>query len=121
MRLGPTILGCTIAIRQRYPGEAKNVGLAALGAYTWLKYCIVVDHDVDVHDMDDVWWAVTTRTNPERAVRVIADAPTFPRDPHGVHDSRAILDATIPFGEWTDFGRRVPPGDGSLRLEDWIA
>ena len=121
LRLGPTILGCTIAIRQRYPGEAKNVGLAAHGAYSWLKYCIVVDHDVDVHDMNDVWWAVTTRTNPERAVRVIADAPTFPRDPHGVHDSRAILDATIPFGEWTAFGRRTPPGDPSLRLDDWLA
>ncbi len=120
LRLGPTILGCTIAIRQHYPGEAKNVGLAALGAYPWLKYCLVVDHDVDVHDMDDVWWAVTTRTNPERAVRVIADAPTFPRDPHGVHESRAILDATIPVDEWAAFERRVPPG-APLELDEWLA
>jgi 3-polyprenyl-4-hydroxybenzoate decarboxylase len=71
--------------------------------------------------MDDVWWAVTTRTNPERALRVIADAPAFPRDRHGVHDSRAILDATIPFGEWTDFRRRTPPGNRSLQLDDWLA
>ncbi len=120
LRLGPTILGCTIAIRQRYPGEAKNVALAALGAYQWLKYCLVVDHDVDVHDMDDVWWAVTTRTNPARALRVIADAPAFPRDPHGVHDSRAILDATIPVGEWAAFERRIPPGD-ALDLDEWLA
>ena len=26
LRLGPTILGCTIAIRQRYPGEARTSG-----------------------------------------------------------------------------------------------
>jgi 2,5-furandicarboxylate decarboxylase 1 len=121
LRLGPTILGCTIAIRQRYPGEAKNVGLAALGAYGWLKYCVVVDHDVDVHDMDDVWWAVTTRSSPEQAIRVVAGAPAFPRDAHGVHASRMILDATSPVGEWVDFERRTPPGGPPLALEDWLA
>ena len=120
MRLGPTILGCTIAIRQRYPGEAKNVGLAALGAYAWLKYCIVVDHDVDVHDMDDVWWAVTSRASPDRAIRVIAGAPAFPRDEHGVHGSRAIVDATIPLDQWKAFERRVPPGHRPMRLEEWL-
>jgi len=119
MRLGPTILGCVLAVRQRYPGEAMNAALAALGAYGWLKYCIVVDHDVDVHDMDDVWWAVSARSSPERALRVIAGAPAFPRDPHGVHGSRAIIDATIPFGEWAAFERKRPPGGDRLRLEDF--
>jgi UbiD family decarboxylase len=121
LRLGPTILGCTIAIRQRYPGEAANVGLAALGAYGWLKYCIVVDHDVDVFDPDDVWWAVTTRSSPERAIRVIPGAPAFPRDDHGVHGSRAVIDATIPFGEWRDFERKRPPGGERLDLDEWLA
>jgi 2,5-furandicarboxylate decarboxylase 1 len=119
-RLGPTILGCAVSIRQRYPGEAKIVGLAALGAYTWLKYCIVVDHDVDVQDLDDVWWAVTTRSSPERAIRIIADAPAFPRDAHGIHSSRAIVDATIPFGEWAHYERRTPPGGPALDLDEWI-
>ncbi len=120
-RLGPTILTCTIAIRQRYPGEAKNVGLAALGAYQWLKYCIVVDHDVDVHDADDVWWAIANRSSPARAIVPAAGAPAFPRDAHGIHDSRAILDATIPFGEWADYERRVPPGGPPLDLDEWLA
>ncbi len=119
-RLGPTILGCAISIRQRYPGEAKNVGLAALGGYQWLKYCIVVDQDVDVWDFDDVWWAVTTRSSPQRAIVVAAGAPAFPRDAHGIHDSRAVLDATIPFGEWAHYERRVPPGEAPLDLEDWL-
>ena len=119
-RLGPTILGCAVSIRQRYPGEAKNVGLTALGAYPWLKYCIVVDHDVDVQDLDDVWWAVTTRSSPEQAIRTIADAPAFPRDAHGIHSSRAIVDATIPFGEWAHYERRTPPGGAALDLDEWI-
>jgi len=121
LRLGPTILGCTVAIRQRYAGEAANVGLAALGAYGWLKYCVVVDHDVDVFDAEDVWWAVTTRSSPERAIRVIPGAPTFPRDEHGVHGSRAVIDATIPVGEWRDFERKRPPGGDRLDLDAWLA
>jgi UbiD family decarboxylase len=121
LRLGPTILGCTIALRQRYPGEAKNVGLTALGAYHWLKYCILVDEDVDVHDLDDVWWAVTARSNPERAVRVVSGAPAFPRDAHDVHGARALIDATIPFGEWTDYERRRPPGGRALDLTQWLS
>jgi UbiD family decarboxylase len=121
VRLGPTILGCAIAIRQRYPGEAKNVGLAALGAYQWLKYCVVVDHDVDVADLDDVWWAVTTRSSPAQALSVVAGAPAFPRDAHDIHGSRAVIDATIPFGEWGHYERRVPPGGPPLDLEEWVA
>ena len=118
--LGPTILACSIAIEARYPGEAKNVGLAALGAYPWLKYCIVVDHDVDVQSLDDVWWAVANRSSPERAIVVAHGAPAFPRDAHGIHGSRAVIDATIPFGTWDHYRRRVPPGEAPLDLDEWL-
>jgi 2,5-furandicarboxylate decarboxylase 1 len=119
--LGPTIFGCTIAIRQRYPGEAKNVGLAALGAYGWLKYCVIVDDDVNVFDQDDVWWAIATRSSPEKAIRILDGAPTFPRDPHGVHGARAVIDATYPFGEPAAFERKRPPGGAPLDLAEWTA
>jgi UbiD family decarboxylase len=121
LRLGPTIMGCAIAIRQRYPGEAKNVGLAAVGAYGWLKTCVVVDADVDVHDADDVAWAVTARSAPDRAFTVLAGAPAFPRDPHGVHASRVVVDATYPVGEDAAFERKRPPGGDRLDLAEWRA
>lgn len=120
-RVGPTILMCTIAIDARYPGEAKNAGLAALGAYPWLKYCIVVDGDVDVRSSDDVWWAIANRSTPERAIVVAHGAPAFPRDAHGIHGSRAIIDATLPFGAWGHYERRIPPGVALLDLDDWLA
>ncbi len=120
VRLLPTILGCAISIEQKYQGEARNVGMAALGVYRWLKYCIVVDHDVNVDDLEDVWWAVTTRSNPADAITVIDRSGGFPRDPFGVHASKALIDATIPLNEWTEFERKVPPGAATVRLEDFL-
>jgi 2,5-furandicarboxylate decarboxylase 1 len=120
VRLLPTILGCAIAIEQRYQGEAKNVAMAALGTYRWLKYCVVVDHDVDPNDLDDVWWAVTTRSNPVSAITVVERSGGFPRDPFAVHTSKAIIDATIPLGEWTEFERKVPPGADTVHLQDFV-
>jgi 2,5-furandicarboxylate decarboxylase 1 len=120
VRLLPTILGCAIAIEQRYQGEAKTVAMAALGSYRWLKYCVVVDHDVDPGNLDDVWWAVNTRSNPADAITIIERSGGFPRDPFGVHASKAIIDATIPLGEWEEFERKAPPGPGNLKLEDFV-
>jgi 2,5-furandicarboxylate decarboxylase 1 len=120
VRLLPTILGCAIAIQQQYQGEARAIGMAALGAYRWLKYCIVVDHDVDPNDLEDVWWAVTTRSNPASAISVVDRAGGFPRDPFGVHASKAIIDATIPLNEWPDFGRKHPPNEGQVHLEEFL-
>jgi UbiD family decarboxylase len=119
VRLLPTILGCAIAIEQRYQGEANAVGMAALGAYPWLKYCIVLDHDVDPNSMDDVWWAVTTRSNPSAAITIV-DGSGFPRDAFGVHSSKVIVDGTIPLGRWAEFERKHPPGSDTLRLEDFV-
>jgi len=120
VRLLPTILGCAISIEQRYVGEAKAVGMAALGVYRWLKYCVVVDHDVDVNSVEDVWWAVNTRSNPADAITVVSKSGGFPRDPFGIHASKAVIDATIPLGEWQEFERKRPPNAGRVRLEDFL-
>jgi UbiD family decarboxylase len=120
VRLLPTILGCAISIEQRYVGEAKAVGLVALGVYRWLKYCVVVDHDVDVNSVEDVWWAVNTRSNPADAITVVSKSGGFPRDPFGIHASKAVIDGTIPLGEWQEFERKRPPGEGSVHLDDFL-
>jgi UbiD family decarboxylase len=120
VKLLPTILGCAISIEQRYVGEAKAVGMAALGVYRWLKYCVVVDHDVDVNSVDDVWWAVNTRSNPADAISVVSRSGGFPRDPFGIHASKAFIDATIPLGEWQEFERKRPRGADRVRLEEFL-
>ncbi len=118
--LAPTILGCTISIRKRFEGEPKNVAAAAFGAYSWLKYCVVVDHDVDVFDMNDVWWAMATRSRPDQGLLLIQHALGFPRDPFKIHQSKLGIDATAPLNQWQEFERKVVPDTAPIHLEDYL-
>lgn len=118
--LAPTILNCMIAIKKRFEGEPKNVAAAAFGAYPWLKYCVVVDHDVDVFNPADVWWAAATRSRPDKGLFVMSEAMGFPRDPFHIHQSKAGIDATAPLNQWEEFERKQVPGEESVRLEDYL-
>jgi UbiD family decarboxylase len=118
--LVPTIMNCAIAIKKRFKEEPKNVAAAAFGAYSWLKYCVVVDHDVDVFDVNEVWWAMATRSRPDKGLLPINDAMGFPRDPFHIHQSKLGIDATAPLDQWSEFERKSVPGNHAIRLEDYI-
>jgi 4-hydroxy-3-polyprenylbenzoate decarboxylase len=104
---GGTRLLIAVAIKQRYPGHARQAGhVAAMchaGAYLG-RYVIVVDEDVDVTDLNDVVWAMCTRADPEQSMDIIKRAWSGPLDPiipterKGLN-SRMIIDACRPF-EW---------------------
>jgi 4-hydroxy-3-polyprenylbenzoate decarboxylase len=72
-----------ISIKKRYPGQAKKVmmGLWGMGQLSLTKMFVTVDHDINVHDMNEVLWAVTTRTDPKRDLMFIENAPTDTLDP----------------------------------------
>ena len=72
-----------VSIKKRYPGQAKKVmmGLWGMGQLSLTKVLIVVDEDVSVHDLNDVIWAVTTRSDPKRDTMLIENAPTDSLDP----------------------------------------
>jgi len=118
--LVPTIMSCMISIKKRFEGEPKNVAAAAFGVYSWLKYCVVVDHDVNVFDVNDVWWAMATRSRPETGLLLIERALGFPRDPFNIHQSKLGIDATAPLNQWEEFERKVVPGADTLRIEDYF-
>jgi UbiD family decarboxylase len=118
--LAPTILSCMISIRKKFEGEPKNVAAAAFGAYSWLKYCVVVDHDVNVFDANDVWWAMATRSRPGTGLFSMDHALGFPRDPFDIHQSKLGIDATAPLNQWQEFERKMVPGAGTVRLEEYL-
>jgi 4-hydroxy-3-polyprenylbenzoate decarboxylase len=72
-----------VSIKKRYPGQAKKVmmGLWGMGQLSLTKILIVVDEDVSVHDINDVIWAVTTRSDPKSDTMLIENAPTDSLDP----------------------------------------
>lgn len=72
-----------VSIKKRYPGQAKKVmmGLWGMGQLSLTKMFVVVDGDVNVHDMNEVIWALTTRTDPARDTIIINNTPTDTLDP----------------------------------------
>jgi len=72
-----------ISIRKRYPGQAKKVmmGLWGMGQLSLTKILVVVDNDVDIHNLDEVVWAITTRSDPKRDTIIIDNTPTDSLDP----------------------------------------
>ncbi|MEB3806933.1 MAG: UbiD family decarboxylase [Desulfurococcales archaeon] len=72
-----------VSIRKRYPGHAKKVmsALWGLGQTSLTKIIIVVDEDIDVHDINQVIWAVSSHVNPERDVVILQHAHTDALDP----------------------------------------
>ncbi len=39
------------------------------------RMCIVVDKDIDIHDLDSVWWSFLTRGNLDTRTHVLSDLP----------------------------------------------
>ena len=72
-----------ISIKKRYPGQAKKVmmGLWGMGQLALTKMFVVVDEDINVHDINDVIWAITTRADAARDTTIINNTPTDTLDP----------------------------------------
>jgi len=102
-----------LSIRQRYPGHSRQAGqLAAMCrsvAYAG-KYVVVVDDDVDVSNLEELMWAVCSRSDPATAIDFIHNTWSTPLDPSippekklkgDFTNSRAVIDACRPF-YWKD-------------------
>ncbi len=115
------VFGCVISIQKQNENQPKNAIMAALGGYTWTKVVVVVDEDVDPFDAADVMWAIQTRCTPETGVYLIPRIPSYTReDVREVHRGKVGIDATVPMGMKKLFERRRFPGEGTIRLEDYV-
>ncbi|MDO8330568.1 MAG: 4-hydroxy-3-polyprenylbenzoate decarboxylase [Fluviicoccus sp.] len=67
-----------ISIRKQYAGHARRVMMGIwsfLRQFTYTKFLIVTDDDVNVRRWDDVIWAMTTRMDPVRDTMSITGTP----------------------------------------------
>jgi 4-hydroxy-3-polyprenylbenzoate decarboxylase len=67
-----------ISIDKAYPGQARRAALAfwsALPQFTYTKFVIVVDKDINVRDPRQVVWAISSKVDPTRDVFILPNTP----------------------------------------------
>jgi UbiD family decarboxylase len=117
----PFVTHPIIKIDPQYEGHARQVMLATIGAEpTWAKVITVVDEDVDIYSMDDVMWAILTRSRPDKDMIIVADTPSFYRDEPKDHWGRLLIDATKPFLRKAEFERKKIRMANEIKLADWF-
>ncbi len=118
-----------VSIAKAYPGHARRVMMAVwsyLRQFTYTKFVIVVDDDIDARSWADVMWAVATRMDPARDVTIIENTPIDYLDfasPEPGLGSKMGFDATT---EWPpeshrEWGRPIRMSDDIVELvtEKW--
>ncbi|MEO8444608.1 MAG: UbiD family decarboxylase [Gammaproteobacteria bacterium] len=88
------------------------------------KRIVVVDDDIDVHDLNDVEWAIWTRVAAAGKFRVIPDVESWELErcaKDGRGSLRLGVDATMDMEDRGKLLRPVIPGADKVRLADYIS
>ena len=101
-----------VSIRKIFPGHAKKtmMSLWGLGLFSLVKIIVIVDHDVNVHDLGQVLYAIAVNVDPARDILIISNAPTDELDFVSVErglGSKLGIDATRKLPE-ENYGREWP-------------
>ena len=120
-----------VSIKQRYPGHARQAAHVAsqcqAAACHLGRYVVVVDEDIDPSNLEEVIWAIGTRSNPERDIDIIRNTysspldPIYPKQGKILFGSRAIIDACKPYDWINDFPRVVQssPEERQKVMKKW--
>ncbi len=90
-------LHAVVSVTPQKLGDAKNVALAAFAAHPSLKWCTIVNEDIDVHNPRAVEWATMTRAG-NKDIIIIDNVRGSSLDPsRNAQDNttiKVIIDAT---------------------------
>ena len=112
------------SINKKKDGDGKSAILAALGSNKDLKQVVIVDGDVDIFDLQDIEWAITTRAQASLDFVIVPGALGSSLEPS--HDLRGVtdkvgIDATKPLGEAAvEFERAIIPGFENLDISRYF-
>ncbi|MBS0486024.1 MAG: UbiD family decarboxylase, partial [Proteobacteria bacterium] len=106
-----------VSIRKQYAGHARRMMMGVwsyLRQFTYTKFVIVVDADIDARDWSQVIWALATRVDPARDAMLVENTPIDYLDfasPVAGLGSKLGIDATNKWrGETArDWGRPIRP------------
>lgn len=112
------------SIRKQKPGDGKSAIIAALGSNRDLKQVVIVDEDVDIFDLKDIEWAITTRVQASQDLVIIKGGLGSSLEPS--HDLRGVtdkigIDTTKPLGEKAiHFERAIIPGYENIDISKYF-
>ncbi len=91
-------LTAVIGMRKLEEGKPRQAIMTALGTDPYVKCAVVVDDDVDIFNLSDVMWAMSTRVHAEEDVVFIPGAMGFILDPASHPETHTVtkvgIDAT---------------------------
>ena len=88
------------------------------------KRIIVVDDDIDVHNWDDVQWAIWNRAATHNKFEIIPEIESWELEraaKAGQKSVRIGIDATMDLEDVDKLVRPVTPGAENIRLEDYVS
>ena len=115
-----------ISIKKAYPGHARRAALAfwsVLPQFTYTKFVVVVDENINIRDPRQVMWAISSKTDPSRDVFIIEDTPfdtlDFASEKIGL-GGRMGIDATTKIYPETnhEWGEPLEPDASTTQLVD---
>jgi len=115
-----------VSIRKAYPGHAKRIMMGVwsyLRQFSYTKWVIVVDDDIDARDWKDVMWAIATRMDPARDITMVENTPIDYLDFASTEPSlgsKIGLDATnkLPPETKREWGREIRMNDEVIEKVD---
>ena len=119
--INPTLYSTIVKIDKKYEEHAEDVIAKVFEANpTYNLMCIVVDADIDIHNLNEVWWAFLTRGGIDARTQLISALPHANNFPDAVAGGRLGIDATTPFGHKHEYERTSTPGEFTLNLKDYF-
>lgn len=97
-----------LSLKKRHDADARQLLHFLLSAVPYIKHAVVVDEDVNVHDAQDVEWAIATRVQGDEDLVVIPHLRARSIDPSrkdGMLTAKVGVDATVPIAQRQRFKR----------------
>jgi 2,5-furandicarboxylate decarboxylase 1 len=120
-----------VSIEKVREGDGKNILLTLLGSEYMLKHVVVVDDDIDLHNDDEILWAISTRVQADKDIFMVPGARSSVLDPssYGIDSlfsgeglvTKMGIDATKPVGLKFATKAKVPQKVWEkIKLEDFL-
>ena len=111
-----------VSIRKKNPDDGKKAIAAAFNGHKSMKHVFVVDDDINIHDPNEIEWAMATRFQADKNM-IMKREKGSSLDPSSDMDTQMTckvgFDLTVPEGGKKEFKRPTLPMQ--LNLKDYVA